>query len=63
MFFGIGEVLGAFLLGHIVDKHGSKRAVFANIFILIITYAYVIIFLLVNNYNLLAFIMAFLWGI
>ena len=60
--FGFGEVLGCFFLGYVVDKYGSRRAVFANLAIMIVTMAYFIEFLMINQYNLLAFIMAFLWG-
>lgn len=60
--FGAGEILGCFFIGYIVDRFGSRKAVFANIGILLITFAYVIEFLIINQYNILAFIMAFLWG-
>jgi MFS family permease len=59
----MGEVLGCFYIGAIIDRYGSKKAVFANVFILVILSLYSVAFILVNDYNLLTFIAVFLWGI
>ena len=42
MAFGLGEILGCFFLGYIVDKFGSKKAVTANLVILVFTFGFVI---------------------
>jgi MFS family permease len=61
--FGFGEILGCFYIGSIIDKYGSKKAVFGNVLVLIILSAYAIEFILINDYNLLTFITMFLWGV
>ena len=34
--FGVGEVVGGFLHGLLIDKIGSKKTVFANLLIMVV---------------------------
>ena len=60
--FGVGEVLGCFFIGFIVDRLGSKIAVYFNELIILIMTVFTIAFIIVFEYNILAFIMCFMWG-
>lgn len=60
--FGFGEILGCFFIGFIVDKFGSKVAAFCNVIIIIIMTIVTIAFIMVWEFNWLAWAMAFLWG-
>lgn len=61
--FGVGEILGCFFIGWIVDRFGSKNAAWANVGICLVMTVVTVAFLVVNEYNALAYIMAFMWGI
>lgn len=61
--FGVGEILGCFFIGWVVDKFGSKRASWVNVGICLVMTVVTVAFLAVNEYNYLAYIMAFMWGI
>jgi sugar phosphate permease len=60
--FGLGEILGCFVIGTIVDKLGSYRATIANIVIMLTMGIVTIIYAIINRFSSLAFIMCFLWG-
>jgi predicted MFS family arabinose efflux permease len=60
--FGVGEILGCFLTGYIVDRFGSKVAVIANLLIIVATTLETLGFIYVYNFNWMAFVMTFLWG-
>ena len=60
--FGVGEVLGAFFIGYIVDTFGSRSACLVNVGILVATTIFFIEFLVINNYNFLTYVTTFLWG-
>lgn len=60
--FGVGEVLGAFFIGYIVDHFGSRSACLVNVGILIATTIFFIEFLVINQYNALTFLTTFFWG-
>jgi predicted MFS family arabinose efflux permease len=62
MLFGLGEILGCFFIGTIVDKLGSYRATIANIVIMLAMGIVTIIYASINRFTSLAFIMCFLWG-
>ena len=62
--FGVGEILGCFFIGFIVDKLGSRKASIFNVgicFIMtVLSLAYIIIF----DWDIyLACAMCFMWGI
>lgn len=61
--FGVGEILGCFLIGWVVDKFGSRKASWVNVGICFIMTAVTVAFLIFNHYGALAYIMAFMWGI
>lgn len=60
--FGAGEILGCFFIGWVVDKFGSRNAAWANMSICFVMTVVTVAFLLVNQFNVLAFIMTFMWG-
>ena len=60
--FGVGEVVGAFVEGYIVDSIGSKKTCFFNTIILIITTILFLGFLIINQYNALTYLTTFFWG-
>ena len=60
--FGVGEILGCFVIGYIVDHFGSKKATILNMIILLIMGAITITFILIYKFGFLAFLMCFLWG-
>ncbi len=60
--FGLGQVLGCFFIGWIVDHMGSYKATLANIGIMVLMGIFTVIYAIVNSFNALAFIMCFFWG-
>lgn len=61
--FGVGEMLGSMLIGIIIDKKGNRAAIVTNLILIFTQTVFTLAFLTVNEYNWLAFIMAFLWGL
>jgi MFS family permease len=43
--FGVGEILGGFLIGYIVDKFGTKMAILMNLVLIVIMFAITIAFI------------------
>ena len=60
--FGVGEVLGCFFIGFVVDKFGSKQGASVNVGIIVAMTAVTIVFIIHNEFGTLAFVMTFLWG-
>ena len=60
--FGLGEVLGCFFIGAFIDRVGSKFAVIVNILIIILMSGVTFGFIVIFEFNALAWIMCFLWG-
>jgi len=60
--FGLGEILGCFYIGIIVDRYGSKVAIFHNIAIMLTMGGLTFAFILVYRFNALAWLMCFMWG-
>jgi MFS family permease len=60
--FGIGEILGCFFIGLIVDKFGSKTASVMNILIMTCMTIVTFIYCWIWEFGWLAFLMCFLWG-
>ena len=60
--FGLGEVLGCFFIGYIIDKFGSRKSVFVNIVIFIVMIFFTFAFLYQYEYNYFTFLMTFMWG-
>jgi predicted MFS family arabinose efflux permease len=61
--FGIGEVCGCLLIGQVIDSQGSKLVSIVNVVIIVIMTFVTLAFLGINQFNLLAFLMTFLWGV
>lgn len=60
---GVGEIVGAIGMGMIVDKIGSKKSCWVNIVLVILQTLAVLLFLYIGEYNWIAFLMTFLWGV
>ena len=60
---GVGEICGALVMGHVVDKLGAKKSCFVNITVIIVQTIFVFIFISVDSYNFLAFFVPFIWGV
>lgn len=60
--FGCGEVMGCFYIGFIMDRLGSRKASYFILINIIIMTVISVIFIVINKYSALAFIMAFMWG-
>ena len=61
--FGLGEIIGCFYIGAIVDRFGSKTASVCNMLNIIMMTGSTVAFILVFEFNYLAWVMCFLWGI
>jgi predicted MFS family arabinose efflux permease len=59
---GVGEILGGIGMGLIIDRIGSKKACYINIVNVINACATVILYIYIDEYNWLAFVMTFAWG-
>jgi predicted MFS family arabinose efflux permease len=59
---GVGEMTGSQLIGTIVDKLGSKVAVLVNIGLVASMVVVTFVYLIIYEFNWLAFVMAFLLG-
>ncbi len=60
--FGVGEILGCFYIGMIVDRYGSKVATIHNLIIIMIMGGFTFAFIIVYEFGWLAFLMCFFWG-
>ncbi len=60
--FGVGEILGCFYIGFIVDRYGSKAAIFHNLVIILLMGGITFAFIIVYEFNFLAYLMCFIWG-
>lgn len=60
--FGIGEVLGSFFIGQIIDSQGSKLVSIINVVLIVVMTFVTLAFLGINQFNLLAFVMTLMWG-
>lgn len=60
--FGLGEILGCFFIGYIVDKYGSRPATFVNIAIMSIMTLVTLAYCFQYEYGFLAYVMCFMWG-
>jgi MFS family permease len=60
--FGLGEILGCFFIGYIVDKFGSRSATYVNIGIMALMSIITIVYCVLFDFGFLAFLMCFLWG-
>ncbi len=60
--FGVGEILGCFFIGLIVDRFGSRVASVMNILIMVSMTLVTFLYCLLWDFSWLAFLMCFLWG-
>jgi hypothetical protein len=61
--FGVGEVVGGFLIGALVDRFGTKVAVLTNLSIIVIMSGVTLAFIYQFKFNALPWIMCLMWGI
>ena len=61
--FGVGEVCGCLFIGQMIDNYGSKMVSLINVAIVVLMTFVTLAFLGINQFNLLAFLMTFLWGV
>lgn len=61
--FGVGEMIGGSIVGYVTDKISIKAAVLVNVLFCLLTCGATLSFLIVNEYNWLAFMMPLMWGI
>jgi predicted MFS family arabinose efflux permease len=61
--FGVGEMLGGFIIGQVVDRFDSKKAVLANVSIIVVMTLVTLWFIFADKFNWLAFAMCLLWGV
>lgn len=60
--FGIGEILGCFFIGYIIDLIGPKKSSWVNVVICIVMSVSVIVYIVFHEWSWLAYVMCFLWG-
>ena len=60
--FGVGEVLGGFVLGLISDWIGMKATSFVNVAIILSMIGVTVVNILQLEYNWVAYLMCFMWG-
>lgn len=60
--FGVGEVVGGFCHGILIDRIGSRRTIYANLAILLIVAAVTEWSIYSMKYDWLSFFMCFAWG-
>ena len=59
---GVGEILGAMIMGNVIDRIGSKKTCLINIGLVFVATIFVLNFLYLDKYSAFAFIMTFCWG-
>ena len=62
MALGVGEILGSYIMGRLVDKLGLKDSSLINMVLILIASSTVVYYLYRNDYGFLAYFMAFMWG-
>jgi predicted MFS family arabinose efflux permease len=60
--FGIGELLGCFFIGYVVDKYGSRPAIYVNLAIMLTMGVVTMIYCIRFQFGFLAYVMCFMWG-
>jgi len=60
--FGLGEVVGGILIGLVIDRKGSRYVAIVNVLVVLLMTFSTLSFLGINKFNLLAFLMTFMWG-
>lgn len=61
--FGVGELIGGASMGYIVDKIGSKLSTLVDALFVGLAGICVFIYITINKFSWLAYLMALLWGI
>lgn len=60
---GAGEIVGAIAMGYFVDKVGPKKGTFINVTLIILQTVIVVLYINMDQYSWLAFVMTFAWGL
>lgn len=63
IFLGIGEILGAFFIGTIVDKIGSKFAALVNSILIIVSITLTYLLIKKEDKDFIGFLVCFFWGL
>jgi len=59
---GLGEIVGGFYIGQVIDKLGNKAASVSNLVFVALQTLIVLVYIYRNKYTLLVFAMTFIWG-
>jgi hypothetical protein len=60
---GVGEIVGSISMGLVVDHFGAKRSSFLNMFFIGSAAMLVVIYIYIDTFSWMAFLMTFLWGV
>lgn len=60
--FGVGEVIGSFIHGLVIDKLGSKKTVFVNLVIMAIWSSTALFSINRNQFDIYSVLMCFCFG-
>jgi predicted MFS family arabinose efflux permease len=60
---GAGEIVGSITMGLIVDHIGAKKSSLFNMMFIASATLVVVIYISEDEYNWVAFLMTFLWGV
>lgn len=60
---GVGEIIGAIGMGVIRDKMGNRFAFCVQVVLIVVSVSLVIYYNQKNNYDFVAFVMVFIWGL
>ncbi len=60
---GVGEIVGGIGMGVIVDKIGAKKSALINSALIGIQTLIVCLYIKIDEYSFLAYVMTFMWGV
>ena len=60
--FGLGDMVGAFLEGQLVDRLGTQKSLVGLLVIILTCAATTLVFNEIHEFTALAFVMSFFWG-
>lgn len=59
---GVGEIVGALLIGQVIDRMGNRPAIICTVASVAIQATFLVIFHWQNSYGVLTHVMTFFWG-
>lgn len=60
---GVGELVGSITMGIVVDHYGAKWTTILNMIFIGLAATSVVVYISIDKFSWLAFLMAFLWGV